>query len=370
MSEQVQQYEVHPERPQHVRDALLQMWKNLDVRGDLQAKFDWTYEQAPSLPDTVFVLRSSGQVVGSMGFGVRQFRVCGEDRQVAVLADLSVSPAHRSLAPALSLVKTARDYAGTHFDCAYGWPNSKAEAVFARARYRVLGRVLRYARVARYDAYVDRAGSYAERLSAATRLPQRVTEFLTRRPIATLGANLLDGAGRLKGLGAVWPVQRHYQLSWISLTDSRIDELWLAARDEYKIVGERTTRFLNWRFSNDSVRVALLTHRGGGKSCAYAVIRCENGEAQIADVFGHLDALSPLLTLLFRAMCADRSVHVVSCAYLGSPKFIQALEANGFERRDEKGRSVCISHGILPSALQPELEQAQHWHLTACDEDV
>lgn len=363
-------YEVRSERPQQVRDALLQMWRNLEVRGDLQAKFNWSYEQAPSLPDTVFVLRSSGQVVGSMGFGVRRFRVGGQDRQVAVLADLSVSPEHRSLAPALSLVKTARDYTGARFDCAYGWPNSKAEAVFVRARYKALGRVVRYARVARYDAYVDRAGSYAERLSAATRLPQRITEFLTRRPIATLGANLLDGAGRLKGLGAVWPVQRHHQLSWVGLTDPRIDELWTAARDEYKIVGERTTRFLHWRFSNDSVRVALLTRRSDGKCCAYAVVRCENGEAQIADVFGHVDCLSALLALLFKAMCADKSVHVVSCAYLGSPKFIQALEDNGFERRDEKGRSVCISHGVLPSALQPDLERAEHWHLTACDEDV
>lgn len=369
MSAQDPQYEVHAEYPQQVRTALLEMWKNLDVRGDLNAKFEWSYEKAPERPEVVFVLRTSGDIVGSIGFGVRGFRVGGQERRVAVLADLSVSPDHRTLAPALSLVKTAQEYARAHFDCAYGWPNGKAEGVFVRARYKSLGRVVRYARVARYDAYVDRAENYADRLTAVG-LPKPVTRLLTQRPVAAFGAGLLDSRERIKSWASVLPLRREYQLNWVSLTDPRVDELWESARDEYRIIAERTTRFLSWRFSNDDVRVALLTRRSDGSARAYAVVRCERGDAQIADIFGHHDALSPLLSLLYQQLCKDRSVHVISCLHLGNPRFVQALEENGFECRDDKGRSVCVSLGRLPGSFHDELAKAEHWHLTACDEDV
>lgn len=369
MSAQDPQYEVHAEHPEQVRTALLEMWRNLDACGDLNAKFEWSYEKAPERPEVVFVLRTSGHIVGSMGFGVRGFRVAGQERRVAVLADLSVSPEHRSLAPALSLVKAAQEYARAHFDCAYGWPNAKAEGVFARARYKALGRVVRYARVARYDAYVDRAENYADRLTMVG-LPRPVTRLLTQRPVAAFGAGVLDSTERMKSWASVLPIRREYQLDWVSLTDPRLDELWESARGEYRVIGERTTRFLSWRFSNDPVRVGLITRRSSGKARAYAVVRCNRGEAQIADIFGHRDALSPLLSLLYQQLCADKSVHVISCLYLGDPRFVQALEENGFERRDEKGRSVCISLGQLPETFHDEVGKVEHWHLTASDEDV
>jgi hypothetical protein len=369
LSAQDPQYEVHAEHPQQVRTALLELWKNLDAHGDLNAKFEWSYETPRQRPEVVFVLRTSGHIVGSMGFGVRTLRVGGQERRVAVLADLSVSPKHRSLAPALLLVKTAQEHTRAHFDCAYGWPNAKAEGVFVRARYKTLGRVVRYARVARYDAYVDRAENYADRLTAVG-LPKPLTRLLTQRRVAAFGAGMLDSAERVKSWTSVLPLRREYHLDWVELTDPRLDELWQSARDEYRVVAERTTRFLNWRFSNDAVRVCLLTRRSDGQPRAYAVVRCDHGDAQIADIFGHHDALSPLLRLLYQQLCANPSIHVVSCLYLGDPLFVRLLEENGFERRDDKGRSVCISLGQLPNSLHDEVVHAEHWHLTASDEDV
>lgn len=364
------QYEVQLAAPSAAQDGLIKVWKNLQVKGNPADKFHWTYEQAPYLPDTAFLLKTDNQVVGSAGYGIRTFRVAGEDRRVAVMADLAVDAEHRSLAPALALVKTGREFVQKQFDFAYGWPNSKAEGVFARARYKSLGRLHRYVRVTRYEAYVDRVTHLTDRLATMTRIPQRVASLLTRRPVAVVGTRVLSYANRVRHVGSTLSLKQAYTLHWTNLADQRIDDIWRTAQDEYKVIAERTSQFLRWRFANDNVRVALLTRKQSRIPCAYAVLRFEGGEAQIVDVFGSKRCLSPLLSLLFGVICQDSSVHALSCIYLGQSQFVQTLRECGFEQRDDKGRQMCICNGQLPAQLVPELEQIENWHLTAFDEDV
>ncbi len=364
------QYEVETAAPLAARESLIRVWKNLNVKGDLADKFRWTYEQAPSLPETAFLLKSKGQVVGSAGFGVRKFRVLGEDRRAAVMADLAVDAEHRTLAPALSLVKTGREFVQKQFDFAYGWPNAKAEGVFARARYKALGRLHRYVRVLRYEAYLDRTGFYTERLAQLTHLPPPVLSVLTTRSVTAVGTRVLSYANRVRHLTRTARVKRAYTFHWTTLTDERIDRVWQAGRDDYKLISERTSHFLRWRFVNDNVRAAILARRHNDAPCAYAVVRLERGDAQIVDIFGVPGTLPSLLALLISALGQDPTVHCVSCTYLGQPWFVDMLLESGFEKRSDKGRSVYLCAGLLPERLAPELETTESWHLTELDEDV
>lgn len=364
------QYEVQHSAPNASRDNLLRIWRNLEVKGELADKFRWTYEQAPCLPDTVFLLKVHDRVVGSVGYGVRSFSVSGESRRVAVMADLAVDSEHRSLAPALALVKAGREHVQKEFDFAYGWPNTKAEGVFARARYKGLGTLHRYVRVLRYEAYLDRAHHYTERLNQLGRLPARFAKVLTKRPVAAVGTRVFSQAQRLRHFKNTVAEQRIYMLQWSNLEDKRLDEIWEAARGQYPIVAERTSRFLRWRFAGENVRVAVLSRKGDASPCAYAVLRVERGDAQLVDVFGQPNSLSALLALVIADLWDDRSIHVLSCLYLGRPGFVHDMLRNGFEKKPEKVRSVFVCGGRLPETLRPELEAADHWHLTALDEDV
>jgi hypothetical protein len=363
-------YEVQHSAPNASRDNLLRVWKNLEVKGELADKFRWTYEQAPYLPDTVFLLKVHDRVVGSVGYGVRTFCVGGESKRVAVMADLAVDSEHRSLAPALALVKAGREHVQKEFDFAYGWPNHKAEGVFARARYKSLGTLHRYVRVLRYEAYLDRTHYYTARLKQLGRLPARLATVLTRRPVAAVGTRVFSQAQRLRHFTSTVVEQRVYSLQWSKLEDERLDQIWDTARGQYPIVAERTSRFLRWRFAADNVRVAVLTRKSDGSPCAYAVLRVERGDAQLVDVFGEPNALAALLALLVADLWHDRSIHVLSCLYLGRPGFVEALLRNGFEKKPDKVRSVFVCGGRLPEAHRSELEAASNWHLTALDEDV
>lgn len=364
------QYEVQLAAPNTAQASLLRVWRNLQVKGDLKEKFHWTYEQAPYLPDTAFLLKVHDEVVGSAGYGIRAFRVFGSDKRVAVMADLAVDAAHRSLAPALSLVRASREFVQKQFDFAYGWPNSKAEGVFARARYKSLGRLHRYVRVLRYEAYMDRVGQYTERLARLTHLPPRFVSLLTKPPVASVGTRALSYGSRLRHQTSTVRIKRAYAMQWTTTGDARIDAIWQAARDDYGIVSERTSQFLRWRFANDSVRVALLLSKANNTPCAYAVIRNECGDAQVVDIFGLPDALRPLLDLLIAALGQEGMVHAVSCIYLGQPSFLGVLQDCGFEKRDDKGRAVYMCTGQEFEGQSPQLEQAESWHLTAFDEDV
>jgi hypothetical protein len=364
------QYEVQLAAPNAAQASLMRVWRNLEVKGDLKDKFHWTYEQAPYLPDTAFLLKVHDEVVGSAGYGIRAFRVFGSDKRVAVMADLAVDAAHRSLAPALSLVRASREFVQKQFDFAYGWPNNKAEGVFARARYKSLGRLYRYVRVLRYEAYMDRVGQYTERLARLTHLPPSFVSVLTKPPVASVGTRALSYGSRLRHQTSTVRIKRTYALQWTTAGDARIDSIWHAARDQYGIISERTSQFLRWRFANDNVRVALLLNKANNSACAYAVIRVEDGDAQVVDIFGVPDALSPLLNLLIAALGQEGTVHAISCVYLGQSRFLRVLQDCGFEKRDEKGRAVYLCAGQVPDGLSPQLEQAEHWHLTAFDEDV
>lgn len=363
-------YEVQPTNPKVARDDLLRVWKNLDVIGDVADKFRWTYELAPHSPDTVFLLKANDRVVGSAGYGIRDFRVHGENKRFAVLADLAVDAEHRSLSPALSLVKAAREFVHTEFDFGYGWPNNKAEGVFTRARFKSLGRLQRYVRVLRYEAYLDRVHYFTERLKQLPHLPAGVASLLTKRPVALVGTRVLSQVQRARHVAKTLPNVSAHTLEWTTPTDERIDAIWQVAQAKYPIVAERTSRVLSWRFANDNVRVALLTRKHDRAPVAYAIVRIVRGDAQIVDIFGEPDALRPLIALLVRAMWHEPGVHAVSCTYVGQSRFVETLFQSGFEKKQDKCNSVFICSGKIDSQSAPEFEAAENWHLTAFDEDI
>lgn len=356
--------------PITAREHLSRIWKNLDGVGDPAVKFQWAYETAPNPPDTVFLLSTEGQVVGSAGYAIRTLRVAGEPWRVAVIADLAVDPAHRSLSPALSLVKSVRDFARDHFDFAYGWPNQKAEGVFARAGYKPLGRMYRYCRVTRYEAYVNRLSKYTARIAEKTHLPEPAVALVTKRPVALVATRVLTLGSRVLRFAERKRLEGIYTLHWSSLADPRLDEIWHLAQSEYPIAAARTAEFLTWRFVNEPVRVAILSERAGAKPCAYAIVRHVDGDAQIVDLFGVKSRLSPLLEMLFAVLSANETTHVVSCLYLGQPDVSDMLLAHGFERQDAKGRAVYMYPGKIPESFVRQLENPNNWHFTALDEDV
>ena len=346
-------YDVRRLAPAAARPDLLRLWSNnLDVLGDVQAKFDWSYRDAPQRPAEVFLLASGDDVVGTAGVHPRGVAIQGRQVRAALPGDLAVDRGHRTLLPALTLVREVRRWVLGGFDLVYVYPNRHSEGVFRRAGYRQLGSLTRWAVPLRY-------GSYLARLLKLPVLPA----------VAGFG---IDVARFLQRVPAALAASRAFRLEWLADVDPRFDRLWEQLGGEYGVAGSRRTEFLRWRFLRhpaQSFRVAALVRRGGGQElAAYAVVERAGRVAHLRDMFGRPEDCGSLLALLLPALTLD-GAEAVSFRFLGSRRITEVLERHGFERR-QASSTVFFDTGAAVASQRDLLSDVEHWYLTDGDEDT
>ncbi len=356
-------YQIEPRSPESIHDELMRVWAdNLPVEGTVAEKFKWLYRDPAEPPDTVFTLTADGAIVGSAGVLTRRFQVAHHSLSAALLADLAVDHDHRSLLPALRLVRAAQKHALHRYGFAYGFPNDSARGVFKRARYRELGAPARYARVLRHAPYVERG-------AGLDRVPRVVAAAMKNAIIARVVGAVAD-VGRLS-LDATHSVRAvaRFRLEWIDAPDERFDKLWHRARHDYTVIAERTASFLRWRYpATNPCRIAALIDRASGDLRAYAFLQQVDGVAHVRDLFGHLDDLGALLDLLVPRLYAQHATSV-SIRYLGAPRVVSILAAHGFQARETE-RTVALRVSPTMADAAALIEDPEQWHLTDLDEDV
>jgi len=357
-------YIVHDDLPADVEQELKRLWTdNLPVRGSVADKFQWLYRESHQPTDTVFTLRANDAVVGSVGLLNRTFRIGERNVRVGLLSDLAVDREHRSLLPALRLVRRAREYALANRAFIYGFPNKHARGLFKRARYRELGSVVRYARILRH-------AHYARRGSETDRVPRMVATAI-KNPVVARVVGAVADLGRLTmaaGQGA--RAIAKFRLEWLDAADERFDVLWERARAEYPVVAERTAAFLRWRYpARAGCRLAALVDRGSNDLRAYALVQQDDGDvAHLRDMFGHLGDLGSLVDLLLPSLYRQRA-RSVSIHYLGNPRVVDVLTSRGFVPRETE-RTISIGAASALDGQAEFLESVDHWHVTDLDEDV
>lgn len=367
-------YTVERHRPAEVRADLARLWDaNLTIEGGVDRKYEWLYVDAPARPEVVWMLAADAdgarRWVGTAGVGLRTVRVRGRDLSAGLLADLAVDREHRSVAPALALVRTVKAWALGELDLAYGFPNQHAQGVFKRVGYHALGTTGRWARVLRHASYAPRVKD-----ASLPRVPPAIKRVVDRAADVPAIAAVAGGAVdlvRLAGLArSAAGAARAVKLAWLPAADDRIDRLWEAARDDYEVAGARTAAFLRWRFPpSERLAIALATARAGGEPVAYAVVEQVDDVAHVRDLFGHRDGVAALLDLLVPALY-PRGATAVSMRYLGAPWVVEALEARGWSRRvSDRLITVGVSDR-LDADTRAALTSADRWHLTDADEDT
>jgi hypothetical protein len=355
------EYSIEHASPDSAHADLLRLWwQNLPVAQEsADAKYRWLYRDAPQ-PGGVFMLkaRRAGEperVVGTAGVGCRRFFANGRPARAALIGDVAVDQDHRTLLPAMRLIRQVREAALAEFDFAYAYPNRSAEGVFVRCGYRKLGPMARFAAVLRHEPY----------LRQVLRVP-----VLPR--IAGAGLDLVRSG--LRAPRVLWALGGH-RLEWLGDVDERFDGLWERARTEYGLIGQRDAGFLRWRFLRHPTErfqiAALVRHDHTRALDAYAVIELQERTAHVRDLFGHLDGCGKLLDLLLPAL-RDRGASNVSMEFLGASRIVQLLRSRGFQRRaSERAIIVQSRDGDMDAAGLAALTQdAERLHLTDADEDT
>ncbi len=334
---------------------MVRLWATslVSAGGDLHAKLDWFYRAAPCGPARALLLTAfdgdAGTVVGCEGIGFRRVWLGDRVVRAALLADLAVDPGHRTLAPALLLVRRARETAASSAEFQYGFPNRKAIGVFQRVGYRPLGAMARSVRVLRFGPYLARR----------VRVPL----------LASLGGAVLDGAATVHRALPRLRAAAAFRLSFPSGPDERFDALFDEARSRYGVIADRGRDFIRWRFfaGQGRAELATLERRGDGALRAYAVVTRRDGVAHLSDFLAvsgrELEALLALLLPALRAQgCTSASAR-----FLGTARIRRLLERSGFRLRDAE-RTVVIDAGGDP-ARAAVIADVENHYLTDADED-
>jgi hypothetical protein len=365
-------YRIERAAPADARDALARIWSaNLTLEADAATKYRWLYEEAPDRPSVVFLLVAEGaaaHAVGTAGVGLRRVVANGVELRAGLAGDLAVDREHRSVMPALTLVREAKAWALAELDLVYGFPNRSAEGVFKRAGYKPLGTIGRYVRVLRHAGYVDRIGD-----AELARLPARLrpaARTALAGPAGAVIARGVDVAVLARDLPALART-RDLELAWGERADPRLDQLWAAAREDHAVVGARTARFVDWRFFRGAsvARQLVLATDKSGAPRAYAVIEQAGDVAIVRDLFGHRTAIPALLDRLAPALYR-RGAASISIRYLGASWLADVLRARRFTLRQQDRMIALAVSNRLDAGIAARVTDVESWHLTDADEDV
>lgn len=352
-------YSVQHVAPGQVRADLLRLWReNLPVEGSGEERFHWLYGDVLEPPEKVFVLAAQGDVaagptlvVGAAGVVARSFFAGGRAYRAGLLVDLAVDRAHRTVGPALALVRRARESILGEFDLAYGFPNSAALGVFLRCGYRKLGLLRRYALVLRHADHVRR--------------------FVGGPVLPELAGAALDAGRMALLLPRALAAASSFRFEWAPQVDERFDTLWHEAQHAYRMVGQRDATFLRRRFAHhpERARIACLTERAARHAMrAHAVIERRGDTVFLRDLFGHPEDLGALLDLLLVRLRLQ-NVASVSIWFFGSSTIDSLLRSRGFRRR-KSDRNIVFDTGTSLAGNPSLFDDVEGWHLTEADEDT
>jgi hypothetical protein len=331
------------------RADILRLW-NGSLRDADAKRYQWIYERNPQGAVGCWLVNDAGGAAAGVAAAFPQ-TIHGSRRlwRAGVAGDFVVDKAHRAIGPALMLQKAlAKSCAhDAQFDVVYGFANQAARAVQVRAGFKDLGPATDLRKVIRTEAALVRRYGTAGRVAA---------------PMVDAAIALMDRRSR--------PSTHELRCVDVAAFDTRFDDLWARVAPLLPFTGERSSRYLTWRFrENPHIRYqTLAAERTDIEALAgYLVWYVRANELIVADVIADpsSDALEVLVAQVLKH-ARHRGVQSVRLRYFGAPERLQPLHRLGF-RESESGRYVVMS--VSPAASSQVPLDRNSWYLLEADAD-
>ena len=346
-------YRIHRVDLQKDKNEAISFWK-ANFPNWPEEKYFWFYENNPYGDALCWLAKVKGEnaCVGSTALFPR--RVCLNGRYItaAIAGDYAVAEKHRGFWPAWMLQRAAlSELNNTQIDFLYASPNELAEHIMERAGYKIIGSSIRLVKVLRSVDYVQR--------------------LVKIQPVSKLLSKPVDIFLRSISREAYTRNTGKFDYEVLISFDKRFDVLWKEASPYYRIIGERSSRFLNWRFSQCpylDYKAFALTQKKTNRILGYIVYQIVKKELQIADLFLiDMDELFDDLMAQFLRYQRNQGIDSVSIGYFGNESLVKQMERFSFSRR-EYHRSFAV-YASKESANTFLLDR-NNWYFMEADNDI
>lgn len=331
------------------RADILRLWRG-SLRDADAERYRWIYESNPQGPAGCWVVNDAGGAAAGVAAAFpHTIQGSRGPWRAGVAGDFVVDKAHRTMGPALMLQKALAKSCvqDAEFDVVYGFANKPARAVQVRAGFTDLGPATDLRKVFRSATALTRRYGTVGRVLA---------------PVVEAVIALMERGSRQS--------THLLRCSEIGAFDARFDEFWARVAPSMPLTGQRTSRYLNWRFREHphiTYQTVIAERADTGAMAGYLVWYVREGEAIIADVLTE-ESSGALAVLAGHVLKRARQAHAqsVRLRYFGAPDRFRALHRLGF-RAGDAGRHVlmCISARAL-SDLRLDRES---WYLLEADAD-
>lgn len=335
------------------RETVISIWRgSIGWQDQLGEMYDVFYLNCPFGRPVLKILyhRASNSPVGVIGLGRRRMLWQGQEIRVCVVSHFAVLPSHRTVKPAVSMIKGIVEAAAEQFDLLYGLPSVKASAACRRAGMKITGQLSRHVKVLRYQVYLQR---------------------LLPKPMAVPAGMLLNMIGSLRNRLRNFFGETPLYCEWSDTVDPRMQQLWEGSAHGTCLTAIRETSMLNWRFCKlpAIARRFLLVGPARGEPLL-AWFACETSVLApsimtITD-FWSIEGTQPLARHVIRALCNaafTQGYHAAELKFFGGPGTLSSWRAEGFVER--KGQPVYAIW--LNPAIAGDI--ASNVHMTDIDQD-
>jgi GNAT superfamily N-acetyltransferase len=334
------------------RDTLISLWKrNFESVGE--GRYQWLYEGNPLGMPSCFFLKDEREsaIVGAISLFPRILNIGGQKIKGFICGDLVVDKKHRSLGPAVKLLKSAIQKCEIDHPCIlFGIPNQLSEPVLSRAGFKVLDNVNEMTQVLRLYPYILR--------------------HINVPAIARITAYSLDPFFRLRPAFLLTKKPKGHVVSLNGHIKDEKAELDHFSHNGYSLIGERHRGFLKWRFmeapGTQHQIFTLLSENPESPEC-YIIFHMNGQRAHIADFFANDEATFMALFSSFTGFHMARRTEAISISFTGDAAIFKRLQKLGYSLRSRAQKMFIYTSDR--NELVKKIKSGR-WYLTSADNDV
>lgn len=329
-----------------------------NLPGRFESRYAKYYSANPLAAPSLFIAQdtTAQSFVGMAALLPATLRVAGKLVRGGMAGDFAVDASHRGFGPAIPLQRSLLSLLSeNHVRFIYGMPNEASEPLFHRLGYSDLGRFTRFVRLFRIEPVVRR--------------------YTRRRRVVALASAVADPALAWVARERRFRPSGTFSVEKPAAFDERFESLWEASWRQYRVVGQRTSELLNWKYARtggdaEDSGYSIFALLAQGSVAGYIVFSTRNGVRHVVDLLC-LDAQEVIDALLAEFLLDARraSAAAVGFLYLGGGNLLtRRLRAFRFVERSEPSGLVVFVPDESPIA--GDLRDRSNWYFVAGDSDI
>jgi hypothetical protein len=330
-------------------DNILSVLKR-NLPGPNKKKHFWKYENCPyGLARCYLVYDEKTKLfVGSGGRFPREVNLDGKIVLAEMAADFAVDKEHRILGPALILQKQLQEE-GKNFGTVvtYCTTNEEAKPIIKKVGFRKVGNIQSYVRILN---------------------PRYIKKIFTQSYFFRITCFLLGYINKIISKENRVSKKSENNIEIINEFDKRFDDLNEKTKYQFKIIGDRSSKFLNWRFTQApdiNYQIFSMVDKSN-KLLGYIVYYIENYVCQIYDIsFLKINDVVRSLIAEFIIAMKNEEVANIAVQYFGD-SYIKKIfkEFHFYKSKRVDGLYLIGSQKISDDLIFTE----DNWYFLRCDE--